>query len=198
MTSFVYHVKKQKECNMAHKPTKTQIVLSDYISFISPLIITEHKHGISYMDTVASRNKWREQIPYSNETEQFLINKSKLFIRMLDSRDSTSTNPVFLKALINEIADYLSAYTVRNPNVKRTRRTATKLMIQELWDNNSYILGLLLYQAEKRERKKDNQLARQNNRIRKPNKKAQRNFEIARQVRQEFADVNAYRHCKKK
>lgn len=179
---------------MAKKPTKAHLVLSDFISFISPMIILEH--GISYMDMVASRNKWRGQIPYSKETEQFLITQSKVFIRTLDSRNSRSTNPVFLKALVNEIADYLSAYTVRNPNKKQTRRAATKAMIQNLWDNNAYIQGLLAYQAEKQERKNKRQLARQKNHVRSQYKRANRSFAIARQVRQEFAEVSQYRNKK--
>ena len=180
---------------MAKKPTKAHLVLSDFISFISPMIILEH--GVSYMDMVASRNKWRDQIPYSSETEQFLIIQSKVFIRTLDSRNSRSVNPAFLKALVNEIADYLSAYTVRNPNIKRTRRAATKSMIQHLWDNNAYIQGILAYQAEKREKKANNQLARQKNRIRRTYKKPSKDFEVARQVRQEFIDVNQYRNNKR-
>ena len=176
---------------MTQKISKAHLVFSDYISFVSPQVIMTH--GISYMDTTASRNKWRSEIPYSQETEQFLIMKTKLFISTLDSQDSTSTNPLFLKSLINLIADYLSAYVVRKPGKQISRHAVTKILKYQLWDENNYIQGLLAHQKAKRERKNNNQLARQGNRIRQTHKKAKQDFETMRQVRQEFADVSQYR-----
>ena len=89
---------------MAHKHTPAvHSTLSNYIEFINKEVI-EH-YGKSYMTPENTRNKWRNEIEPSAQTEEFLISKSKLFLDMMDSRDSKSTNPAFLKSLINENLD---------------------------------------------------------------------------------------------
>ena len=81
-------------------------MFKNYIRFINNEVINHY--GKSYMTPENTGNKWRAEIEYSIEIEQFLFRKSNLFINTLDSRDAKSSNPQFLKPLIGEISDYLS------------------------------------------------------------------------------------------
>ena len=70
-----------------------------------------------------TQNKWRVEIDYSITVEKFLLTQTKLFINTLDSRDKNTTNPMFLKSLVNEISDYLSKYIMRGKNTNRNGAT---------------------------------------------------------------------------
>lgn len=130
------------------KQTAAQKTFSAYTKYISKLVI--EKYGPSYSDPQEIRNRWRNLIPYCPEIENFLIFQTKMYIRFLDSRDSNSTNPQFLEALVKLMADYLSAYTMqKNSNI--TRKKAKELLRAELYDNCSYIQHLLARQAAARE-----------------------------------------------
>lgn len=129
------------------KQTATQRIFAAYTKYISELVLD--KYGPSYSTQEEMRNSWRHKIQYSSEIENFLIFKTQMFIRFLDSRDSNSTNPQVLDALTREIADYLSAYTMRVPNVP-TRKKAKTILKHTLYDNSSYIRYLLINQELKR------------------------------------------------
>ncbi len=72
-----------------------------------------------------------------------------MFIRLLDSRDSASTDPRFLLALTRLMADYLAKFCMLSPDVP-TRKKAFKNLHAELYDNFGYIQHLLNIQAQKR------------------------------------------------
>ena len=130
------------------KQTAAQRVFSTYTIYISNMVID--KFGGSYTTLGTIHNTWRREFPYSKEIENFLIFNTKMYIRFLDSRDSNSTNPQFLEALAREIADYLSAYTVRNPK-HANRKKAKEVLKIELYDESSYIQNLLARQAVARD-----------------------------------------------
>ncbi len=173
-----------------HKHTSAvQKLFSQYITYIAQQIIIS-EHAKSYMTPTESRNKWRVMIDYKPEVEEFLIQKTKVFIRLLDLRDSNSTNPVFLKSFVNLVADYLSGYTAHNKNV--TRRSEVKRLTKVLWDENSYIQGLLAAQRQKRIEPKTkhhiNQKRKQKRAI-----QAKHDFDVAREVSMIFIEVSHYK-----
>ena len=109
----------------------------------------------------------------------------------MDSHDSNSTNLQFIKALVNRIAVYLSEYCQNGP--KRSKNRAQKILKDALYENNSYIRGLELYQAERRmnaqprtqktvaDRKKRERIAAQ-----------QKRRDVERQVHIMFVEVATY------
>ena len=62
----------------------TKRCFGDYAKFISELVID--KFGASFETQDAVRNSWRDTYEYRAEIEKFLIAKSNLFIKTLDSR----------------------------------------------------------------------------------------------------------------
>lgn len=184
---------------MAHNSDKkknaTAAVLqrADFIKFITEAVIA--KYGPSYATPQSMGNKWREQIAYATEIEQFLIAQSRLYLRVTNFGDeSKATNPAFLKALVNEMADYLSKYTMRAKE-GMLRKDAEKALKRALFDNNSYIQGMLLYQSGKRHMRKTHTPAEIRVQQNKQKKKANnaRNKTVATQVHILFIEANDFR-----
>lgn len=135
---------------------------------------------------------WRNLFAWSNEMEQFIIEKTKTYIRLLDHRDSNTTNLRFLRALTNRIAVYLSGWAVNAPH--RTFADATKIFTDALYDNSSYVRGVELRQATKQVIKKQrskNFVASQRKQEKIAAKKKSR--DISRQVHVIFIEVSKYR-----
>ena len=130
--------------NKRNKMSAAQKTFSTYTKYITEEFLDEY--GASYSTVESIKNTWRHKTPYNKEVEDFLIFKSKMFIRLLDTRDSNSTNPEFLKALINLISDYLSAYTQNSPeNIKRKK--AKEQLNRILYNQSAYIQNLIEKQA---------------------------------------------------
>ena len=190
---MLYLSRYYKGHNMAHKQdSATSKQFANFTQYITNLFLNDF--GKSYMTQESVRNRWRAECDYSIEAEQFLILKSRTYLRMLDSRDSKSTDPHFLNALTNLMADYLSAYTMRAGG---TRRRAKDKLKAALYTENPYIQNLLADQEQRRKeghkrtpevlaarRKHDTALA------------AKRARELHRQVMGEFAETSTY--CKKR
>lgn len=128
---------------------KTNKAFGLFTRFITEQFV--EKFGKSYMTVENVGNKWRTQVDYSIEAEHFLIEKSKLFLRMLDTKDSDNLNPQFLCSVIKSMADYLSKYTMRalipanskDCDEKQARKEAERFLFEVLYINNSYIKNLL-------------------------------------------------------
>ena len=163
------------------KQTAAQKVFSTHTIHITNMIL--EKFGPSYATKAEVRITARRKIPYAPEVENFIIFQTKMFIRFLDSRNSDSTNPQFLNALTNLMADYLSAYTMHNHNIP-TRKKAKEILKHTLYDNSSYIQKLLARQEMEREArdKRRNNVYKKSAQHRKnqKNKDAQKNFYAAK------------------
>ena len=125
--------------------------LDKYIAYISAEVYKQYglgKKDNDLQDTEAKKQAWTTIHAWDEAKEKFVIERTKLHIRLLDSGDSNSTNLQFLKALVNRIASYLSEYCQHGP--KRSKNRARSMLIKALYENNSYIRGLELYQAERR------------------------------------------------
>lgn len=167
----------------------TKRCFGDYAKFISELVID--KFGASFETQDAVRNSWRDTYEYRAEIEKFLIAKSNLFIKTLDSRLASSSDLGFLHAVIREIADYLSRYTKRKkPGM--LRKEAIRELECELWDNNSYIKDMKIRQANNRfARKSPKYAAKKRKDERREMERQER--EIRQQIRTVFIESAYYR-----
>lgn len=136
------------------------------------------------------KDNWIGSFPYSTSMESFIIKKTKLWIRLLDSRDANSSNPQFLKALINRIVAYLADWAENAPN--RTKNSTIRALKRELWDNNSHIQGMLLLQQQQRNTPRTPQTVAAKRR-REHIANAKRNYDMHRQVNLVFIEVNQYK-----
>lgn len=133
---------------MAHKhDTASQKEFSKFTRHITDVFL--EKFGKSYMTQENTHNRWRSECDYQTAAVEFLILKSRVYLRNLDQNDSKSKDPHFLKALVTLMADYLSAYTMRSGI---SRRQAKDLLIYELYTNNAYIQCMLAAQSKKTSR----------------------------------------------
>ena len=120
-----------------HTSEAVHVLFNKFIAHISQRVIEEY--GISYMTYDNTKNNWRYRLPYTAKTEAFLILESKVFLRMLDEDSGRTSNPGFLKPLVNQMADFLSAYTMRAGVEKRG--IAIKQLKQKLWDEKLAVIA---------------------------------------------------------
>jgi hypothetical protein len=176
-----------------HTSEAVHVLFNKFIAHISQRVIEEY--GISYMTYDNTKNNWRYRLPYTAKTEAFLILESKVFLRMLDEDSGRTSNPGFLKPLVNQMADFLSAYTMRAGVEKRG--IAIKQLKQKLWDENVFIQQILARQAEqpeKNEPRTPETIAKK--RCEQKRKQALRDLETARRVHAEFVSAG-YRYVKR-
>ncbi|MBQ8293975.1 MAG: hypothetical protein IJX89_01140 [Alphaproteobacteria bacterium] len=182
----------QKTNNKHKRPeTVADKAMTAYKEFISETLYSEY--GIP-KDIKGScpKAQWRRGWAHDPRKENFIITQTKVWLHTLDWRDSNSTNPQFLLALVNRIANYLSLYFEKAP--KRTHNQTVKLLKQALWNNNMYIQALLVYQSQKRATKKNDTPRKRALRQQQEHKQqASNNYKLAQQIRIEFIEVSTYR-----
>lgn len=147
--------------------------------------------GASYETPANVRNTWRDNYKYSPAIEKFLIKKSKLFIATLDGKCCDSTNLGFLHAVINDMADFLSRYTMRK-QTGMARSVAKEELMHVLWDENAYINGLRVTQSNNRFAKHSPKYRAQKRKAEK-RERARQDYEIAQQVKFIFIESAYYR-----
>ncbi len=81
------------------------------------------KYGASYENMDTMGHYWRDNLPYSAETENFIVFETKIFIRLF----VTTKNGWALRQFIDGISDYLSAYVKRAPDTGSRNRARKKL-----------------------------------------------------------------------
>ena len=103
------------------------------------------KFGGSYQTSSGMMDIWRNAFVFRPECEDFLMEKTKMFLFLLDNNHDHKS-PHFLKSLIGKISEYLSVYICKK-GVKRN--TCTQQIKQILFDKNRYIQMMLRhYQSE--------------------------------------------------
>lgn len=175
---------------MAHRhDTASQKEFSKFTRYITDVFL--ERFGKSYMTQENTRNHWRYNCDYRTDAVEFLLLKSRVYIRNLDRNDSKSKDPHFLKALVVLMADYLSAYTMRSGI---SRRQAKDLLIYELYTNNTYIQCMLATQSQKQcERRQRTPATVAQRRKHEATEKAKQAHDLHRQVMADFAEVNQFR-----
>lgn len=119
-----------------------------YTGYITNKVL--EKYGPSYVTPTNGGKQWRTMIAWSQEIENFLIFETKMFIRLLDTRDARSTDLSFLYALTRLMADYLAKFCMMSPTID-TRKQAFKNLHTTLFDNFGYIQRLAATQAMARD-----------------------------------------------
>lgn len=125
--------------------------LKKYIAYISDEVYKKYglgKVNTNLIDTEGKKQAWTTLHTWDEAKEKFVIERTKLYIRLLDSSDSNSTNLQFIKAFVNRIASYLSEFCQHGPD--RSKNRLKSFLVDALYKNNSYVRGLELYQAERR------------------------------------------------
>lgn len=121
--------------------------LKKYIAYISEEVYEQYGLGDGcnkLPDIEAKKLAWITLHPWDEAKENFVIDRTKLHIRLLDSHDPNSTNLQFIKALVNRIASYLSEFCQHGPD--RSRNLAKSILVDAIYKNNSYVRGLEVYQ----------------------------------------------------
>lgn len=142
-------------------------------------------------------DKMLAEYEYSREREQFLIEKSKLFLKVnLHHKESHNTSMNFLEKLANKIAAYLSYYVMNKYPIPESGKSKNKLRIrvqaelkQILFDENPYILSLQKQQEEKREFRKKTKAARKQIIKNQRRRDAADAYHHAQQIMSIFADA---------
>ncbi|HNY25707.1 MAG TPA: hypothetical protein PKJ33_04205 [Alphaproteobacteria bacterium] len=89
-----------------------ELFTKDFTVYISTLVIDEF--GVSYQTSSELKNTWRKTFKPSIEIADFLILKTKSYIRLLNHEDAK--NPQFLESLTSYISDYLACYFTKIKN----------------------------------------------------------------------------------
>lgn len=124
----------------SYKQTAAQRMFAMYVKEISNKVIK--KFAPSFVTYEDMKNKWRYELVYSEAIEEYIILKTRIYIMTLDSRDPTSKNPSFLKALTKLMADFLSRYTMRAPNCVN-RKKAKEVLNKKLFEEFPYIINII-------------------------------------------------------
>lgn len=162
-----------------------------FVRYICDEVISEY--GASYETQAEVRNKWRDTYKYSPAVEKFLIKRTKLFIATLDVHNPDNSNLGFLHAVINEMADYLSRYTMRKRK-GMLRKDAKAELQKALWDENTHINALQKTQSDNRFAKKSPKYAAKK-RKQEHRERAKQDWAIAQQVKYIFIE-ESYRRRK--
>ncbi len=138
------------------QPSVAQKLFGDvYVPHIADMVLK--KHGGSYACYQDQRNTWRANIPYSAKIEDEFVMETKMFIVFLDHHvNKLAENPEFVMAFVKLAVDYLSAYTMKNPEYPgRTRKKAKEALMQTLWNDFRHIQVMLARQAAQRASRKE-------------------------------------------
>lgn len=92
-------------------------------------------YGFYYLTPDENKGQWRGIVPYKPELEEELIAQTQLFLRTNIPDISKSNDPNFVRALLFNIADYLSKYTSQNPE-HASRHQAKKVLTKKLIEGN--------------------------------------------------------------
>ena len=108
---------------------------SNYVDYIVDEIIK--KYGKSYQRAEDIKDNWRKTLEYFPECEEFLITKSKHFLRLFPITSRDYKSPVFLRSIIGLICEYLSVYSARKGVTNRNICTAE--IRNKLYTDNPHV-----------------------------------------------------------
>ena len=152
------------------------------------------KFGKSYDNVENLRDRWFHEYAYTADREEFLIQASKLYMRIFPKTRDLK----FLNALTNHMADYLSEYTMRYTTyeTKEERRAARKTekaaLKEALYTKNTYI-QTLIFNKNKRDLYDTKQPESVTRKTRARTERAKRNRIVHKQVQSEFIEASQYR-----
>jgi hypothetical protein len=134
-------------------------------------------------------SSWRDSYPVTEGLEYFCVTYSEKFIIGLCEQDPNRKNPQFLRALIKNIADYLSVFFARIGRFEN-RNAARKYLFGALFDDFDFIQTLLKSQARKRADKMAKEKDIRTSKYVSPGKRKRRDKSRAMADSQTIEDVN--------
>lgn len=144
--------------------------------------------------------RWYSDIPFKTQTLNMLIEKSILFMRVINGDNSNTTHPDFLNALTNRMVNYLAKYMVRSNILvasgvasQEKRRLeyarAEDSLKKSLYSECEYIQKLFASQKAKRKLRAAGAAAVARDRINIQKDKAKKAYRMACQVHTEFMEA---------
>lgn len=115
--------------------TKKEIT-AQYIDFIAEEVI--NKFGGSYQNKQNFGKSWRQEMPYRLEIERFIIDRTKIFLRLLDVCDSGNINTMY-KVCYN-ISEHVSKYLVKKSS-DLTRKEVTDQVLQNIFLRSNFFIS---------------------------------------------------------
>ena len=106
-----------------------------YFEFIATEVVNEF--GGSYQNYQTAGKIWRQQFSYNKETEDFIMAKTRLFLRTQDIRDLGNFNMMY-KVCYN-ISEHLSKYLVKkSPDLSQA--AVTDHVLNEIFfDSDTFV-----------------------------------------------------------
>lgn len=106
----------------------TKQILAEYIETISKQVIDTF--GGSYQTYETLGQTWRQQMKYSSKIESFIIDQTKLFLRLMSSRYQHNFNLLYNVSC--GIGDYLSKYLVKK-SADLTRKQVAEKIVNDIF-----------------------------------------------------------------
>ena len=111
--------------------TRTDMITKEYTTFIGGEVVGEF--GGSYQNFQTLGSVWRQKLGYSKSIEDFIMVKTRLYLRLLSDKDTNNFNMMY-KVCFN-IADYLSKYLAKkSPDI--TRKNAADEVLNKIYFNS--------------------------------------------------------------
>lgn len=110
---------------------------AQYIEFIGKEVIGEF--GGSYQNYETLGRTWRQSLEYSAKIEKFLMERTKLFVCLMEERDRGDLNLMY--KLSYSIGDYLSKYLMKEESPQITRKKATEKVVGQLFFGSARLVA---------------------------------------------------------
>lgn len=171
--------------NNKYAPSSEKLrLLEEYKKYIAESLVRDYHIG-GIVDLTNLWQNWVTELKYSEKLENFVVERSKIFLRIMKCSDANSKNPYFLKSLVNSMADFVSMYSCQSGLVPRNQ--AKDALIYRLWNENEQIQGLLCHNSVKKNKSsKQRRKANQRDKKYKQQQHAEDAAKIATEVKNLF------------
>lgn len=93
-----------------------KVIVAKYIDFIAAEVVQQY--GGSYQTVQSLGKQWRQKMEYRPEIEDFIMQKTKLFLNGLPDNMQGNFNVLYLSCM--DMADWVSKYVAKkSPDIKR-------------------------------------------------------------------------------
>lgn len=103
-------------------------ITAQYIEFIGNQVVDNFGGSYQTFDTMGKI--WRQKLDYSPKTEEFLLAKTKLFLRLLDTRAQSNFNLMY--NVSHNIGEHLSKYLIKK-SADLTRKSVTEYVVNDIF-----------------------------------------------------------------
>lgn len=112
-----------------------EVITAKYIQFIATEVI--QKFGGSYQTYQTIGRVWRQRMDYNQQVENFIIDRTRVFLRLLNECDRGNINLMY--KVCGNIAEYLSKYMVKkSPDL--LRKDVTNALLHKFFLDSSLFI----------------------------------------------------------